>query len=198
MENHLNEDAILKYFEKQIAGESNQKIEEMQKDFSAIENSLIQKMDEELQAKYALKLELSANELKSSYELKSREIESKYRQNISKKRQSIIEKIFSGLDVLIHQYAESNDYLQYLNLKFQDFKLPDNQTIIITYNPKNALLRKFLSSKFQHATLHQDLSIRYGGFYLQINSQSFRHDFTLDSKVKQVQSEFYESGLFHG
>ena len=198
MENHLNEDAILKYFEKQISGESNQKIEEMQKEFSAIENSLIQKMDEELQSKYTLKLELSMNELKSSYELKSREIEANYRQNISKKRHVIIEKIFSGLDQLIYQFAESEEYIQYLKSSFGESKFPSRQSISISYNPKSLLLKNFLTSKFQNASFHNDFSIHYGGFYLQVDGQSFRQDFTLDSKVKKIQSEFYESGLFHG
>jgi vacuolar-type H+-ATPase subunit E/Vma4 len=197
MSNLPNDRELLAYFEQQIKKEGQKDLQQLHTKIAEDIAQIKQEIELQFTTKYELKFSLMQAELKHQFDQQIREYETHVRQNFGQKRSNNIQSIFKKVETQLLTFTSSHDYLGWLESHFSDFKDRSLKSpVIITIKRNDSLAKKFFEAFSKMITLNEDISIQWGGFFLQFVEEKFRYDFTLDHRWNEAKKRYFDKGNF--
>jgi len=196
---YSSKESIAKYFSDEIEKISSLKIAELQKDIAAAKKQELAKIELEVQHQVALSLGVELQDIQQKFRSDVNAVIAENAQKLHERRKQIAEDVFAEVTKKLQEMVKSDRYLLYLQAKVMAAKtafLGDSLTFFIA--PNDEVAKNVISNAIgPKADIHNDVTIKLGGFRVTCTKSMQEIDETIDRKLETKKEWFYaNSKLF--
>lgn len=190
---HNNINLIIDSIDKQAKEEQ----ELLEEQFEKLYNEKATALEREIKNKYQMQTSFAVTKIKKETNRTLSNLESGYKSEISKLRQSVFESIFEKAKEELQSFVQSEGYEKFLESSAQNIALLYSGTLVVYIRTQDEKFKPNIEKAFGRAVLFEyDDSIKLGGIKVYFESASVMADDTLDARLKQQEKSFIKnSGL---
>lgn len=187
----LSKDALIKYFQQAIGKDAGIEIEQLKKEINQLKLEAKALFETELKDEMNHILELHETEERKAHQQKLVALSREYDLKVMKVRGELLEQLFVELRTKIGLFKQSKDYQPWIKSLLSKYDLTLFETIEV--NKNDIFIQPLI----------QGLNIKYndeiiGGFYLYAKNQKTIVDQTLNAKLSDAKSWFYDHANWFG
>lgn len=197
MEYYLDEQ-LRAYFEGQIDKLSSKKIAKLRAELDERRAREVARIDEEVRRHVNLSLGFELKELKSQSREDINLLLSRIHLELMQKREALVKKLFDDAITQIKAYVSSPLYAERMQHKLRHLqsRYPECK-LIFMISATDVVIEKIIQDICPTAPIHTLNSIKLGGFTCYLPDRKIQIDETLDRRLEEKKSWFYEqSKLF--
>jgi len=196
---YYSADALLRYFENEIASHSAKEIDEILREVVAVKSKELAKIEIEVKQQVALSQGVRLKEIRDAQRAEINRMIADRNQKLAARRREIADDIFDEVRKRLAGFVGSPAYLDHVAEKAaKSAELLGSQPMRFYLSADDASGRETIERAFgTRATVKADPAIRIGGFRVVGLDSGLEIDETLDTRLSQNREWFYaNSQLF--
>ncbi len=198
MDYNTNE-RIYIYFENEIKRLSAKQAEALRKEITDLKDKELKKIEKELKENIenAAKREIKELRVDHSYEINK--ILTENSMKLRKRRQEMLEVVFTEVQTRLMKYVTSADYKEMINNKLKDVADKfSGCSVVFKVCSTDKIIVSCLKENYRHKyAIETDPKIKIGGFAIFCDTMNIEIDETIDFRLKEQKEWFYaKSNLY--
>lgn len=192
---YFNEDQLQKYLEKSINQKADEKIAQLRKEIDQIYNKGMKKIKEDVQIKKQLEMSRALKDVQVEYQDKINSIGFRYDESLIVERKKMVDSIFEEATSKLLIFTKTKSYENLMLSKLQASTTSYEELALIFHiKSSDKILEELITRRYKtNGKIVYSNEIKIGGYILTIADKKLEFDETIDQKLNDRMTWFYEN-----